>query len=473
MARAAAAPHTSRQAVVILHGIGEQRPMETLRNFVLGILGREFQPKGKRAFYSKPDPNAENFELRRYRAFDQKSDTDYIEFYWQHQMPVAGWAFILSWLWLLMTRPSSAMPKRFRFLWFIAWALAALFAADVVWEILRWFGLSLPKLGTLPKTGGALAILFGFLGFVVRAFVGDAAIYLNPHPRTVAARNAIRSSGVELLERLQSDGRYDRLIIVGHSLGSVIAYDILSFAWHRASEAFRKKVEAGDIAGSSLSQPQLKVAEKLAVAGNDLLSSWPPATRKVAEEMRALGLPWMVSDFITLGSPLAHASLLLAKGPEDLQRRKEERELPTSPPYEDDGKHFSYSRTGTTASGAKIRLQVPDHAALFALTRWTNLYFPCKYLFRGDLVGGPVAQNFGEGAIDLPVKTKVWSGWLSHTFYWTRYPEFELDPDSAPNRLIQALDLLRTSFLQPVAAGAPPAAAPSAEAAPMNPPPAS
>ena len=447
---ASTAPRSGRQAVVIIHGIGEQRPMETLRSFVFGVLGAEFRANGKRTFYSKPDPNAENFELRRYRAFDRNSDTDFVEFYWQHQMPVASWAFILSWLWLLMTRPASAMPRRFRFLWVIAWLLAVVFAAAVVGDILRWLGVAVPELGSTPKLGGAAALLFASLGFIVRAFIGDAAIYLNPHPRTVAARNAIRSSGVELIERLQGDGRYNRLVIVGHSLGSIIGYDILSFSWHRASEAFRKKVEAGQVAAPSLKQPRLKRAEALAKAGEpDLPSTWPSATRELAEEMRALGVTWMVTDFITLGSPLAHASLLLARGPDDLERRKGERELPTCPPVEDDGTHFSYSRTGPGASGGTIRLRVPDHAALFGLTAWTNLYFPCRSFIRGDLVGGPVGAQFGKGVIERPVSTKVWKGFLSHTFYWTRYPGSEDDPDSAPRRLVEALDLDRQAFVAP------------------------
>ena len=35
-------PHGPRQAVVLIHGIGEQRPMETLRDFVAALL-----PEGK------------------------------------------------------------------------------------------------------------------------------------------------------------------------------------------------------------------------------------------------------------------------------------------------------------------------------------------------------------------------------------------------------------------------------------------
>jgi hypothetical protein len=443
-----------RQAVVIIHGIGEQRPMETLRSFVLGVLGSAKRADGSRKFYSKPDPNADTFELRRYRAFAGRTDSDFVEFYWQHQMPIAAWRFLLMWLWSLMTRPVKAMPPRFVILWLVAWAAFALLAAALALPLLARLGIPVPAVELPSKLTGGAAIVAGAVGFVVRAFVGDAAIYLNPHPRTVEARNAIRSSGVALLERLHKDGRYDRIIVVGHSLGSVIGYDILSFAWHRASEEFRRKVEAGEVPNDP--QAAFASAEALAASTNqpnfDLI--WQLKTRFVAAETRKLGLNWLVSDFVTLGSPLAHASLLLARGPADFQRRVEERELPTAPPFRDDGKKFSFERKGPSTQKPRHILQVPDHAALFALTRWTNLYFPCRAFFYGDLVGGPIRPLFGTGVADYPVVTKVWNGWLAHTNYWSRYDGVDSDWNSSPVQLIDALDLDRRSFpRRPKAAG--------------------
>ena len=59
-----------RQAVVLIHGIGEQRPMATLRGFVHALL-----PKGE--YYSKPDDISDSFERRRLklrrRAEDEES----------------------------------------------------------------------------------------------------------------------------------------------------------------------------------------------------------------------------------------------------------------------------------------------------------------------------------------------------------------------------------------------------------------
>jgi len=41
-------PRIKRQAVLVIHGIGEQKPMETLRSFVSAVLPGE-------GVFSKPD----------------------------------------------------------------------------------------------------------------------------------------------------------------------------------------------------------------------------------------------------------------------------------------------------------------------------------------------------------------------------------------------------------------------------------
>ena len=46
----------------------------------------------------------------------------------------------------------------------------------------------------------------------------------------VAARQTIREAGVDLLTKLHGSGNYDRIIVIGHSLGSVIGYDVLNYA---------------------------------------------------------------------------------------------------------------------------------------------------------------------------------------------------------------------------------------------------
>jgi hypothetical protein len=65
---------------------------------------------------------------------------------------------------------------------------------------------------------------------IVLGTIGDAARYLNPDPSNVQVLIDIRQAGVKLLETLHHRG-YDRIVVVGHSLGSVIGYDILAHTW--------------------------------------------------------------------------------------------------------------------------------------------------------------------------------------------------------------------------------------------------
>jgi len=132
--------------------------------------------------------------------------------------------------------------------------------------------------------------------------------------------------------------------------------------------------------------------------------------------------PWLLTDFVTLGSPLTHAYYLMCNGrsePElknDFARRVSEREFPVCPPARDESKH---RLTYWDANARRLRFH---HGAQFGLTRWTNLYFPMSQLLWGDAVGGPLAGAvlFRDGVRDVKVST-----WLdgktalfTHTAYW-------------------------------------------------------
>ena len=66
---------------------------------------------------------------------------------------------------------------------------------------------------------------------VINSIVGDAVYYLDPAPANIQRRQEIRAKGVEILNKLHASQEYQRIILVGHSLGSVIGYDMLTYAW--------------------------------------------------------------------------------------------------------------------------------------------------------------------------------------------------------------------------------------------------
>ena len=79
-------------AVVVIHGIGEQRPMETLPEFVKAVWGddAELVHPSRAEVFSKPELVSGSYELRRITTRQASAGTrqrmDFFEFYWAHHM---------------------------------------------------------------------------------------------------------------------------------------------------------------------------------------------------------------------------------------------------------------------------------------------------------------------------------------------------------------------------------------------------
>ena len=175
----------------------------------------------------------------------------------------------------------------------------------------------------------------------------------------------------------------------------------------------------------------LERLEALAAAQPFDAAQYRAAQPELAQELRANGNPWRVTDFVTLGSPLTYAAILLARDAEELRARQHDRELPTCPPVLEDervgGKErrrFSFRKRIEVAAARDRFIRVPHHAAVFAPVRWTNLFFRPRCTFWGDLISGPLAPAFGPGIQDVPLSTEQRGGLLSHTLYW-RLPKGE------------------------------------------------
>ena len=65
--------------------------------------------------------------------------------------------------------------------------------------------------------------------FVVPYF-GRVVRYTRATPENIAARKNIRERGLALLSELHKED-YSRIVVVGHSLGSFLAYDLISYFW--------------------------------------------------------------------------------------------------------------------------------------------------------------------------------------------------------------------------------------------------
>nr|WP_320116188.1 hypothetical protein [uncultured Desulfuromonas sp.] len=436
-----------KQAVVVIHGIGEQVPMATLRTLVSSVLKERKNPDYPK-FHNKPDHMSAGYEQRLLRSLrmGRRPTTDFYEFYWAQHMRDSKLTQVYCWIARLALRSPWQVPKAlvpaYSALWIGLIMIVCLFlagfpGAEEGEALLNQGSLNWSLLGSV-----LLTILQAFFSYFMLGYVADAARYLMPSPDNIEQRNKIRHEGLELLKNLHSSNRYSRIIIVGHSLGSVIGYDLIRLLW----EDFRIPQGHGHV-----------VNDKLAAfedAFKDIFSSANTAStgRKIEDfqqiqynlwrAMRTPGLdtPWLITDFITIGSPMAHGLMLMAKNKKDFEARVQELEFPTCPPQVTlEGLYYKMNfEFLENDRKIKISRMVPHHGAPFACTRWANLYFKYRFGVFGDLIGGPLRGTFGEGIKDIPVKStlsaetpKTWKNYAayllsltlcSHTHYWKTFP---------------------------------------------------
>jgi hypothetical protein len=271
------------------------------------------------------------------------------------------------------------------------------------------------SIALVPWVGAVVTLLWRSVGqsFALH-YVGDAARYLRPHPSNIAHRQAIREAGVSLLEKLHQGGRYDRIVLLGHSLGSVIAYDIVTHAWTRMNTAHR-----------SPGHPSFKdvIAIELAQAKPDPNVNVQDLQHAAWRRLRANTQPWLVTDLVTLGSPLTYADFLLVRDRHEFERATKERVLPTCPPVTEHESASGHDRMTFDRSyrqpvtGVSQTFVVFHHAAPFAVTRWTNLYFTTRLFgLAGDIIGGPIGPKLGPWVRDVPLHSTGLGS--THTSYW-------------------------------------------------------
>jgi hypothetical protein len=481
------AQRVKKQAVVVIHGMGEPVPMQTIRSFVdamwvtdESLISRNRpdsnngQQRTDNPVWDKPDRRNRSFELRRITTEqpDKGRRTDFYEFYWAHLMHGTSWEHLKSWIGDLLLRSPKRVPNDVFSAWVALWIVTLIVAAVMVYSLLpvddpqrclfgACEGSACSAAGLCwswiwPLLGAAGSIIVGgFVNVVLLKYFGDVARYVKSSPVNVARRQEIREKGVELLETLmgvrdfdpntrQKDApfpkwetEYDRIIVVGHSLGAIVAYDILKHSFARVNRYLNKGPTGRN------KQPHRHQLEKLlqdAIENSGTLDmdEFRRLQKLSWQELKKQGSPWLVSDFVTLGSPLTHAEFLLADSEEDMRSQREKRILPTCPPtLEWDQKtkhqHFSYRPSNSNFSSGEY-FRYPHHAAHFAFTRWTNIYSKSKNILWGDIVSGPVSGHFDlstpvaklQGIRDITVlperdldgKAKGSVPFFTHTKYW-------------------------------------------------------
>jgi hypothetical protein len=415
-----------KQAVVLIHGIGEQRPMDTLRGFVAAVLPAA--APGDEQYWSKPDPLSDLYELRRLQSRGREK-VHFFEYYWAYQIEGTKLAHLFHWFFQLLLRRPRNVPPGLRTIWALSWILVLGLLVSVATGVLAGIFESIDVGSKLGLTSLTLALLLTLLQGTLVHYAGDAARYLSPLPQNIALRHRIRAEGVQLLRKLHASGEYERIVVVGHSLGSVIGYDIITRLWLENNEIydFTSSKDALEQLLADGAAPQPVVRHELPEAGRALsprpetLQAYRDKQLDCWKEQRRWGNPWRITDFISIGSPLAHAMLLLARNADEFEARKRQRELPTCPPVADTKGYAYPAERSIDCKDRKFQPLILHHAAAFGPTRWTNLYFPARFGLLGDVIGGPLQPVLGPGIQDVAVAMRGVRGLTpaAHTAYWS------------------------------------------------------
>jgi hypothetical protein len=473
-----------RTAVLVIHGVGNQRPLQTLRAAADALYTEDasFGPNPPLWLTFDRDNDERDVDLPVLttgdiaRTGEPPHYVDFHECYWADVMSETRFVAVPLWLFELVRKGPGAMARRIRPLWFIilllldlwllassfpiAWAAAQLIGvppvpwlgASCVWLgalaasflAMRWNGMlaliPIAAIATLlhvaiarrlgvpmPLTSAvAMAFSLAMIGvfvvlnaLVLQTVVGDAARYYRAAPANIGVRRAIRKLAVDRLTALHNDPRYDRIVVLAHSLGSTIGYDMLRAYWSEHCNRFGDPGRDATFAAQDKQNGQKP--------GFDA-AAWRRRAGILFHRLQTLYEPkgkrrWIVSDFVTIGSPLTHAAYLSAEGTsrttlaQSFRRQRLERELPQNPAWH------------TATDGAAIfRLPAQGrsflHAgAMFSVMRWTNIYFPLSGVIFGDVVGGKVGPAFGHGVRDQRVPFGRFCKLFAHTNYFnTRNP---------------------------------------------------
>lgn len=463
----AIAPRFPKQAIVLVHGMGEQRPMDTIKSFVETVWQRD--PQATRngmpnpaEVWSKPDERSGSLELRRITTrpstpvpgvFDRGVRSDFYELYWADLTAGSPWEDFLAWLRLLLWRnPLRHVPARVFSAWVALWVITILFSVVALWAAIPpktiVFGIAIPEAGdwrwlVLAVIGAATV---GLHKLVQQTF-GRVVRYTQARPGNIAARKAVRERGLTLLESLHDDPDYGRIVLVGHSLGTILAYELLAFFWARQSGA--RRITEGTAEFDALRDLEAAASWMEANAHDRAaLAAWNDAQRRLRRLLAGRAVPgadekvplrrWILSDFVTIGSPLAHAEFLMAADRPDLERRQAEREMPTAPPVREcldpDDVAAVLAAGGFPVPADPVKTELfcfpwrnndktweLHHAAVFGVVRWTNIFDPARLIVQGDLISGPVRGVFGPAIHDIDLAAlRGPARRFSHTKYWDR-----------------------------------------------------
>lgn len=231
-----------RTAIIVIHGIGEQSPFETLDAFAANLVN--FLPGVQLSHQMKTRKQQDGAAwYESYIRIDHLDGVplDVHEYYWAYltedkiSIPdVAKWVAQTLEATKKFYKENSELQSKYE-----ERRGTDKFPLQQVLRLLRVAAFLLPflKLAWIvvsplsrKSVSDWLGALLGKFGWVITGYLGDVAIYTTTDEKSkfYRIRQQILNRSQELVEEILKDGTYDCVILAGHSLGSVIAYDTLN-----------------------------------------------------------------------------------------------------------------------------------------------------------------------------------------------------------------------------------------------------
>ena len=252
-------------AILVVHGIGNQLPIETLDQFARGLIKvyqKEFGDKIELSHHvvDKKDSKG-GYWFDNILRISKKGSEHYIdiyEYYWAHYSEdQATWRDINSWVqgvvkgakkfyyknralgqqykdksWFFDKK--TGQFKYYRYWFFVSFISKLLIGLDALLSGLIWV------LGRIPLLGGIAEQIFkSEINTVISGLtnvIGDVVVYnvIDPKSKFYEVKKRIQEGAIKALQHIvevkkETHGtNYPQVIVAGHSLGSQVAYDAIN-----------------------------------------------------------------------------------------------------------------------------------------------------------------------------------------------------------------------------------------------------
>ena len=236
-----------RTALLVIHGIGEQNPLETLDSFSRGFIRRfteqalAFRVTHEIVERKESAGSSWTESFVRLQPDQGEGLLDIHEYYWAY-LTEEKITVPEVWAWVEQTlagtrkfyADNQELRKRYEKGGKPAFRLEKvhrlLYALSIVYPVLKILVPVLLYFFKLARFKKVPELLERMLRPLVVGYLGDVAIYTttDAKSRFFDIRRKILTESHKLVESLLAGDTYDRVIIAGHSLGSAIAYDTLN-----------------------------------------------------------------------------------------------------------------------------------------------------------------------------------------------------------------------------------------------------